>query len=101
MKTPQFSFLFAASMIFAATSVACSGGGGSGNTGSGGSGGSAALTECATVPTADVISAFEDGLGVVSQNGTPARNGYWYTYNDMTATTCMQMPAIGAAYTAT
>jgi hypothetical protein len=95
MKTPQFSFLFAASAIIAATSFACSGGGGTtpGTTGSGGSG---ALTDCEMVPTDQVISNFEEGtVAAVSQNA--GRNGYWYSYNDM-ATTCAQTPMVGAAY---
>jgi hypothetical protein len=86
-------------MIFAATSFACSGGGGGSSTGAGGSGGGAALTDCATVSPDLVISDFEDTMGVVYMNGTPKRNGYWYSYNDMSAT-CMQVPAKGVAYVA-
>jgi hypothetical protein len=77
------------------------GGGGGTGTGTGGTGG--------VVPMDLIISDFEDGLGVVAMNGTPQqRNGYWYSYNDVTVTdathptpsACVQMPAPMAAYTA-
>jgi hypothetical protein len=51
----------------------------------------------------NLISSFEDPTAAtVLMNGTPPRNGYWYSYNDNnpagTDATCMQTPANGAAY---
>jgi len=39
----------------------------------------------------NLISNFEDTVAVVTQDGNPPRNGYWYSYNDG-STGCMQMP---------
>ena len=48
----------------------------------------------------NLISDFEDlAAATVVMAGTPARNGYWYTYNDDnpkgTDTTCVQVPPSG------
>ena len=72
-----------------------SSGGGGGTTGGGGSGGSGV-----TLDPANKISDFEDlAAATVVTAGTPARNGYWYTYNDDnpkgTDATCIQTPTSG------
>lgn len=66
-------------------------GGGSTGTGEGGTGGTVCLT-CA----GGQLSDFEDlaAATVLMEGG---RNGYWYTYNDGSAT-CAQEPAVGATY---
>ena len=73
---------------------ACGGSsGGSGSTGGGGMGGGGAVMD-----PENLISDFEDPVAAtVVQAGTPMRNGYWYSYNDMSAT-CTQTPANGVAY---
>jgi hypothetical protein len=73
-----------------------SSGGSGGSTGSGGSGGGSSVT----LDPANKISDFEDlAAATVVMAGTPARNGYWYTYNDDnpkgTDPTCMQTPPSG------
>lgn len=45
----------------------------------------------------DLLSDFEEGQAVVLPLGSPARNGYWYSYNDGT-TGCLQSPAHGDVY---
>jgi len=61
--------------------------------GEGGEGGTVCLT-CAGDPLSD----FEDlAVARIVQAGDPPRNGYWYTYNDGSAT-CAQEPAVGATY---
>ena len=69
----------------------CSSGGGTGTTGGGGSSGGSLSMD-------NILSSFEDPTAAtILQAGTPPRNGYWYSYNDMAAT-CVQMPANMAAY---
>jgi hypothetical protein len=46
----------------------------------------------ANVNPMDLLSDFEEGRAVVLPLGTPARNGYWYAYNDASAG-CLQSPA--------
>jgi hypothetical protein len=94
MKTRVLTFLSLASAygFFALSgSVGCGGGGSGGSGGSGGGG---------TTPLDPMnrISDFEDiAAATVTADGTPPRNGYWYSYNDWAATgtdasTCIQMP---------
>jgi hypothetical protein len=71
----------------------CGGGGGGGGGGSTGTGG----TPGGLPPMDNLISNFEDTVGTVVQAGSPPRNGYWYSYNDMAAG-CTQTPANGAMY---
>jgi hypothetical protein len=72
----------------------CSSGGGGATTGSGGTSGG----NTPVLTMANLLSDFEDATAAtIVQAGTPTRNGYWYSYNDMAAT-CVQMPANGAAY---
>jgi hypothetical protein len=68
-----------------------SSGGGAGPDGSAGTTGGPPKME-------NLLSDFEDPTAAtIVQAGTPPRNGYWYSYNDM-STTCMQTPANGAMY---
>jgi hypothetical protein len=68
----------------------CGGSGGGGAAGSGGGGGA--------LDPANLLSNFEDpAAATIVQSGTPLRNGYWYSYNDASAT-CVQMPANMAPY---
>jgi hypothetical protein len=70
----------------------CGGGGGSPTGGGGSGGGGIVLSED------DKISDFEDvAAATVVNAGSPARNGYWFSYNDMSGT-CAQTPANGVAY---
>jgi hypothetical protein len=54
-----------------------------------------------TLDPANLLSDFEDvAAATIVQAGTPARNGYWYSYNDWAADgvdkdTCMQTPMSG------
>jgi hypothetical protein len=88
MKLRHGSFFvgLAASALMA---VACSSSGSSsgdgGTTGSGGSGTNVVLK------MENLISNFEDTVAVVTHDGTPPRNGYWYSYNDG-STGCVQVP---------
>jgi len=46
----------------------------------------------------NLLSDFEDpAAATIVAAGTPKRHGFWYSFNDMTAT-CTQAPAAGAAY---
>jgi hypothetical protein len=46
----------------------------------------------------NLLSDFEDpAAATIVAAGTPARHGFWYSFNDMTAS-CTQVPAAGAAY---
>jgi hypothetical protein len=84
-----YAFLTSASVM---SGAGCSSGGGSATPGTGGT------TGGPTISPENKISDFEDlAAAVVVQAGTPPRNGYWYTYNDWSATgadaaTCMQSP---------
>jgi len=84
--------------LLVATAAACASsppsttgpGGGTGNGGS--SGGTVTLDD------KNLLSNFGDlAAATVVQAGTPQRNGYWYSYNDM-STTCTQTPGKGLAY---
>ena len=69
------------------------GGCGSTNTAPDGGGGTTG-----NLDPANKLSDFEDpAAATVVQAGSPLRNGYWYSYNDASAT-CVQMPANMAAY---
>jgi hypothetical protein len=63
--------------------------------GGGGSGG--AGVPPANVRPEDLLSDFEEGQALVLPLGSPARNGYWYSYNDA-STGCLQSPAHGDMY---
>jgi len=109
MKMRHWSFItLAAAYIFLTVGTTVSGGGcgggdskaGStgtaGNTGGGGTMGNAGTTGSGgsgpVLMEANKISDFEDlTAATVVMAGTPPRNGYWYTYNDMTP--CTQVPA--------
>jgi hypothetical protein len=112
MKTRHLSFFsLATACVFLTGGAALLGGsgcsstssgGGGGSTGSGGSGGSGSSI---TLDPANKISDFEDlAAATVVMSGTPARNGYWYTYNDDnpagTDATCVQNPKSGPQYMA-
>ncbi len=93
MKTRSLlSLIFSAPLFLAAApavfSGACSSSGGdSTDGGTGATGGG--------LDPANKLSDFEDtAAATVTASGTPPRNGYWYTYNDMSAT-CVQKPANG------
>ncbi len=108
MKMRHFSFFsLATACVFLTGGAALLGGSGcsstnntggsGGTTGGGGSGGSGAAP---VLDPANKISDFEDlAAATVVMAGTPARNGYWYTYNDDnpkgTDTTCIQTPPSG------
>ena len=91
MKMRHFSFFsLATACVFLTGGAALLGGSGCsstsnttgtvGTTGGGGSGGSGAAP---VLDPANKISDFEDlAAATVVMAGTPARNGYWYTYND-------------------
>lgn len=99
MKTRHFSII---SLMLSAPALmvlsgplggGCGGSSSTGNTtGAGGGGGGGVLD-----PN-DKLSDFEDVAAATIVNaGTPARNGYWFSYSDESAT-CVQVPAKGAAY---
>src|SRR4051812_45045243 len=96
MKTRSLlSLIFSAPLFLAAApavfSGACSSS--SGDTTDGGTGATGG-----SLDPANKLSDFEDtAAATVTASGTPPRNGYWYTYNDMSAT-CVQMPANGGVY---
>jgi hypothetical protein len=99
MKTRHFSFislmLSAPALMLLSGPLAggCGGSSGSGNTtGGGGMGGAVVLD-----PN-DLLSDFEDvNAATIVNAGTPARNGYWFTYKD-TSPTCVTMPEKGETY---
>ncbi len=94
MKTRSLlSVIFSAPLFLAAAPAVFSGACGSsgGSTGGGGSGGGAMDAD-------NLVSDFEDpAAATVVQAGTPKRNGYWYSYNDASAT-CVQTPKNGDPY---
>ena len=45
----------------------------------------------------DLVSDFEEGRALVLPLGSPARSGFWYSYNDAAAT-CLQSPPHGQVY---
>jgi hypothetical protein len=49
------------------------------------------------VQPGDLLSDFDEGQAVILSLGSPARNGYWYAYNDASAG-CLQSPAHGDRY---
>ena len=51
----------------------------------------------ANVQPGDLLSDFDEGQAVILALGTPARNGYWYAYNDASPG-CLQSPAHGDRY---
>jgi len=69
---------------------------GSGGTGLGSGAGSGG-TGTASLDPNNLISDFEDPLAVVTMSGVPPRNGYWYAYNDGSAT-CVQQDFNAAGY---
>jgi len=102
MKTRHFSFLSLATayvLLTSASGIVVGGcGGGGGGTGTGGTGGG--TVDNIVVDPGDLVSDFEDlAAATVVMAGTPARNGYWYTYNDDnpkgTDATCVQVPPSG------
>jgi len=67
-------------------------GGGVAGSAGGGPGGSAG----SELDPGDPLSDFElDPVARINPTGTPPRNGYWFSYNDMSPT-CVQVPALGA-----
>jgi hypothetical protein len=99
MKTRIFSFLsLATAYILLTSGAALVGGSGCSSSGSGGSSGTGGS---GPGDPANRISDFEDiAAATVTADGTPARNGYWYTYNDdnpspATDPTCIQNPISG------
>ena len=101
MKTRHWSFISLAAAYAFLTSgpapIGCGGSGSGGAAGSsgGGSGGSSGGGGAGAGPVLDpmnLISDFEDTTAAtVVMAGTPTRNGYWYTYNDDSAS-CTQTP---------
>jgi hypothetical protein len=65
--------------------------------GDGGNAGTGGGMLPANVYPTDLLSDFEEGRAVILPLGTPARNGYWYSYNDQSAS-CLQSPAHGDIY---
>ena len=49
------------------------------------------------VQPGDLLSDFDEGQAVILPLGSPARNGYWYAYNDASVG-CLQSPAHGDRY---
>jgi hypothetical protein len=74
----------------------CGGGGLSPDSGGTG-GGAGAGTPPDVVDPMDLLSDFEQGRAIVLPLGDPARNGAWYSYNDVSPG-CLQSPAHGASY---
>ena len=66
-------------------------------TADGGTAGTGGGMPPANVNPADLLSDFDEGRAVILPLGTPARNGYWYAYNDQSST-CLQSPAHGGIY---
>jgi len=105
MKTRYLSFFsLATACVFLTGGAALLGGSGCSSTSSGGSGGSTGSGGSGgsgvTLLPENKISDFEDlAAATVGMSGTPARNGYWYTYNDDnpkgTDATCVQTPPSG------
>jgi hypothetical protein len=63
----------------------------------GGGGGAGGGTPPTVVDPADLVSDFENDMAAVLPLGSPVRNGYWYSYNDASAT-CLQSPMHGEPY---
>jgi len=103
MKTRHFSFFSLATayvLLTSASGIVGAGCGGGGGGGAGGSMGTGGMGDPIVVVPEDLISDFEDlAAATVVMAGTPARNGYWYTYNDDnpkgTDATCIQVPPSG------
>jgi hypothetical protein len=102
MKTRHFSFLSLATayvLLTSASGIVVGGCGGSGGS-TPGTGGMGGTVDNIVVDPNDLISDFEDlAAATVVMAGTPARNGYWYTYNDDnpkgTDATCVLVPPSG------
>jgi hypothetical protein len=61
-------------------------------------GGSGAVGPPANLDSNNLLADFEDPAAArLVETGSPARHGYWFPYNDMSAA-CTQMPAIGELY---
>jgi hypothetical protein len=98
MKTRSFLSLIFSAPLFLAAAPAVFSGACSSSSGGSPDGGTGAGGNAAGLDPNNLLSDFSDtAAATVVAAGTPPRNGYWYTYNDMSAT-CVQMPANGAAY---
>ena len=81
------------SLVLAVLSMvaSCNGSNSMTTSGTGGGGGS-------SLDPANLLSDFEDpAAATIVRIGSPPRNGYWYSYNDMSSG-CTQTPAVGEAY---
>jgi hypothetical protein len=81
-------------MVAAASGLGC---GTNNQTTDGGTAGTGGGMPPANVNPADLLSDFDEGRAVILPLGTPARNGYWYSYNDQSSS-CLQSPSHGNTY---